>query len=72
MPEDSLVFKVRIFGIFVYVNHMILEGQVGGVSQANGYLGLFGIWRYFSAVPLLSVLLKVAPQLLTFWKILEE
>ena len=62
--EDSLVFKVRILGIFANVNHVILEGQVGGASQTNGLYG--------DTVPLLSVLLKVASQLLTFWKILEE
>ena len=39
LGEDSLVFKV---GIFAYVNHVILEGRVGGVSQTNEYLGLYG------------------------------
>ena len=68
--EDSLVFKVRILGIFAYVNHVILVGWVGGASQTNGISWL--TWRHFPAVPLLSVLLKVVSQLLTFWKILEE
>ena len=72
--KDSLVFKVRIFGIiaYMYVNQVILAGRVGGASQINGISQL--IWRYFSAVsiPLLTVLLKVASQLLTFQKILEE
>ena len=36
---------------------MILVGLVGGASQTNGISWL--TWRYFPAIPLLSVLLKV-------------
>ena len=45
---------------------MILAGWVGGASQTNG------ISQLIFPVPFLSVLSKVASQLLTFWKILEE
>ena len=49
--KDSLVFK--FFWLHKPYN---FGGWVGGVSQTNGISQL--IWKYFPAVPLLSVLLK--------------
>ena len=45
--KDSLVFKVRILGIFAYVNCVTLAGQVSGASQTNGISQLIIIMEIF-------------------------